>query len=116
MIRLSMGFSTHSLDRMSRRRIAPGFAHTTMAIGREIHVRGATVYFIGREEVAREKRAGTDIRSLEGLCVVCSREGIVLTVYRNRQLRGLRRCRRGRNYRRMPNESHLSAQFWKEDV
>jgi hypothetical protein len=95
-----MDFSDHALDRMSRRRIAPSLAQTTMAIGREIHVRGATIYFIGREEVERERRTDSDIRSLEGLCVVCSREGIVLTVYRNRQLRGLRRCQRGCVFRR----------------
>jgi hypothetical protein len=30
-------------------------------------------------------------------------------------LRGLRRCQRGRNYRRMRNDqTHLSTQSWKE--
>ncbi len=117
MICESMDFSDHALDRMSRRRIAPDLAQTVVALGREIHTRGATVYFIGRDEVEREKRTGSDVRRLEGLCVVCSREGTVLTVYRIRQLRGLRRCRRGRNYRRFhTNQTHLSTEFWKEGM
>jgi hypothetical protein len=117
MICESMDFSDHAVDRMSRRRIAPDLAQTVVALGREIHTRGATVYFIGRHEVEREKRTGIDLRSLEGLCVVCSREGTVLTVYRNRQLRGLRRCQRGRNYRRFQNhQAQLSIEFWKEGI
>ncbi len=117
MIFESMDFSDHALDRMSRRRIAPNLAQTVVALGREIHTRGATVYFIGRDEVEREKTTGSDLRPLEGLCVVCSREGTVLTVYRNRRLKGLRRCQRGRNYRRfLNNQTHLSTEFWNDGM
>ena len=76
---------------------------------REIHTRGATVYFVGRDEVERNQRGRMDWRPLEGLCVVCSREGAVLTVYRNRNLRGLKRCKRGRNYRYKAHGSHFSV-------
>lgn len=101
-------FTTHALDRMTRRRLAPDLVEAVIAFGREIHTRGATVYFIGRDEVEWGHRAGMDWRPLDGLCVICSREGAVLTVYRNRNLRGLKRCKRGRNYRREARGSHFS--------
>lgn len=101
-------FTKHALDRMSRRHIGPNLAETVIAGGREIHTHGATVYFVGRDEVERNQRSGMDWRPLEGLCVVCSREGAVLTVYRNRNLRRLKRCKRGRNYRREAHGSHFS--------
>jgi len=51
---------------------------------------------IGRNEVERLIRQGIDLRDYEGVHVVRSADGDIITVYRNRDLRGLRpRRRRG---------------------
>ncbi len=58
--------------------------------GREVRIRGARIFAVGRREVAEARRRGVDISAAEGIHVVCSNEGNVITVYRNRSLSGLR--------------------------
>lgn len=53
--------------------------------------RGARIYAIGRREVERYRAQGVDLDPFEGVQVVTKLDGAVLTVYRNRDLRGLRR-------------------------
>ena len=65
--------------------------------GRVAYVRGAKIYVIGRKEVESFLRKGIELADFEGIHVVCSPEGVVLTTYRNRDFRGLRS--RGRRYR-----------------
>jgi len=65
-----------------------------LAFGRVVHIRGASVHVIGRKEVSKLSREGIDLSSQEGVQVVCARDGTVITVYRNRELRGLRPRRR----------------------
>ena len=62
--------------------------------GRVAHVRGATIYAVGRKEVERFARDGMDLSDVEGVQVVCSDSGVIMTVYRNRDFRGLRPRRR----------------------
>ena len=80
----------HAAVRMNARRYRPETVEAVLAYGREAHVRGATICAIGRKEVDRARRAGLDLRDLEGIQVVCARDGSILTVYRNRDLRGLK--------------------------
>jgi hypothetical protein len=58
--------------------------------GREVHIRGAWIFAVGHREVAEAWRTGVDISHAEGVHVVCSPDGAVITVYRNRSLSGLR--------------------------
>ena len=60
--------------------------------GRVVHVHGAVYHVIGRREVSHLKRRGIDLSLHEGVHVVCVPGGgtLVLTVYRNQDLRGLR--------------------------
>ena len=59
-------------------------------MGRVVYVRGAKIYVIGRKEVESFLRKGIELADFEGIHVVCSPEGVVLTTYRNRDFRGLR--------------------------
>lgn len=52
---------------------------------------------------------GADLRELEGMHVVCSPEGVILTVYRNHDLRGLKPSRRSHRFRRRPAATVTSA-------
>lgn len=59
-------------------------------------IRGAAIYAIGRREVARLAKRG------EGVQLVCSLTGVILTVYGNPSLRGLRSI--GFSTGRQPND------------
>lgn len=92
----------HAWARMSGRGISPKDLSTVLAYGRMVHVRGAEIHAIGRREVDRYRPEGIDLSPLEGVQVVCSGEGAVITTYRDRDLKSLRnRCRsRGRYWNR----------------
>lgn len=81
----------HARLRMDGRRISPVAVAAVLAHGREAWVRGAKVVALGHGEVLKGARRGLDLRPFEGLQVVCSPEGDILTVYRNHDFRPLRR-------------------------
>ena len=76
---LSSVLTKHAFTRMHSRRVSTSAVMTVMGFGREVHVRGAVIYAIGRNEVEIAKNSGVDLREQEGLHVVCSREGGNLT-------------------------------------
>jgi len=88
----------HAEGRLSERGISRKAVMAALFFGRTIHVRGADICVIGRKEVKRLRREGFDVSGYEGLHVVCSGDGCVLTVYRNYDLRGLRPRRRRRRF------------------
>ena len=91
----------HGRMRMDARRIPVAAVEMALLFGREMRVKGATHFAIGRKEVEVHRRAGVELRRFEGVHVVCAESDIVLTAYRNRDFSGLRPCdprrkRRGR--------------------
>jgi hypothetical protein len=91
--------TNHGQVRMNSRRISTEAVLAVLSFGREVHVRGAVLYAIGRNEVERSKKMGVDLSAHEGLHVVCTKDGAILTVYRNRSLSDLRPRSRSRSYR-----------------
>ena len=83
-------FSEHALDRMRERGISIESVFQAMSFGRIYYRRGATIYVIGKKELVRYERDGVDLRKHEGIHVLTSREGEVITVCRNRSLSWLR--------------------------
>jgi hypothetical protein len=96
---LSEGFSLsqHALKRMRLRGLPLEAIRVALWYGRVVKTRDAEFYVIGHQEVRRYAREGIDLGAHEGVHVVCSLEGLVLTVYRNRDLSHLRP--RSRRYR-----------------
>ena len=80
----------HARMRMDARRIPTTAVEIALLFGREKHVRGATLYAIGRREVDRFEEEGVDLKGYEGIQVVCAEDHVVVTAYRNRDFRGLR--------------------------
>ena len=80
----------HAWQRMTARGMSLAAIEAAIEYGRAVHVRGATVSALGRKEVERCRRRGVDLSRYEGIHVVCSPKGMILTVYRNRDFRGLR--------------------------
>jgi hypothetical protein len=79
----------HAQTQMGRRGIPEDAVAAALAHGRKVHTRGAVIFAIGRKEIAREQ-AGVDLSHFDGVQVVVSLEGVVITVYRNRDFRQLR--------------------------
>lgn len=80
----------HAGNRMNHRRISTASIDLVIEYGRVVFTRGAMIYAIGRNEVERYKKEKVDLSDCEGIQVVCSLDDVVLTVYRNRNFRGLR--------------------------
>lgn len=90
----------HAAERMSRRGLPSAAVSAALTYGRVVSIRGADIHAIGRREVEWYEREGMDLTRYEGVQVVCSPEGAILTVYRNRDFRGLRpRNQRRRSHR-----------------
>jgi hypothetical protein len=89
----------HALMRMAHRNIASEIIESVIEYGRVVYTRGAMIHAIGRKEVERYRQEeDIDLSDCDGVQVVCSTEGTVLTVYRNQSFRGLRSgLGRGRN-------------------
>jgi len=84
----------HARSRMGSRHIKPTDVAIVMDYGRSYYVRGAVIYVMGRREVisCRNDRMISD--NIKGLQVVCAPDNdTVITVYRNNDLRPLRRKR-----------------------
>lgn len=86
--------TAHARTRMSQRAIRPAIVQLAMLFGREVHAANAVFVVVGRREICEARVDGIDIHDLEGIHVVCSRRGDVITVYRDRTLRALGRARR----------------------
>jgi hypothetical protein len=91
----------HAHHRMHARRMPDAAVQAALRYGRAVFTRGAVIHAIGRKEVQRFEQHGIELADYEGVQVVCSPTGEVITVYRNRDFRGLRpTCRRSHPGRR----------------
>jgi hypothetical protein len=97
---MEIPLTRHALIRMNARRFSPEAVDSVIAFGRIARTRGAEIHVLGRRQVREFASQGVDLRSLEGVHVVCSLDGTVLTVYRNHDLRDLKPRRRSPMYRR----------------
>ena len=82
--------SCHAFERLEQRDIEIEAVDAVLDYGREVFTRGAVVHAIGRREIDQWAREGIDLSRYDGVQVVCSHDGKILTVYRNRDFRGLR--------------------------
>jgi len=88
----------HAWKRMTARGLSPNAVEVVLDYGRINHIRGAIIYAIGRKEVEYfKKKRGINLVPYEGLQVVCTQDERIITVYRNRDFRGLRPTRRYQN-------------------
>ena len=86
-----LSLTHHAWLRMNARGISPEAVHTVLQCGRRFYIRGSLTYALGRKEVEQARDEGVDISDLNGVHVVCDpKGGPVLTVYRNRDFKGLR--------------------------
>ena len=91
----SLYISRHALKRMDVRKIDEVGINIALEYGRIIYTRGAVIYALGIKENYQHAELGPISAKYEGLQVVCSLDGKVLTAYRNKNFKSLR-CGLGR--------------------
>ncbi|MCV6587814.1 MAG: DUF4258 domain-containing protein [Marinobacterium sp.] len=82
--------SDHAQQRCSQRGLSEHHINMALRYGRTIRSRRAVFKVIGRKEIERYAGQAPELRDLNGIQVVSSPEGVVLTAYRNRNLRQIR--------------------------
>lgn len=80
----------HAMSRMAERRLDAAAINVALSFGREIHTRGITIFAVGRKEIRKADAMSINISRFDGLHVLCSRDGSIVTTYRNFSLRGLK--------------------------
>lgn len=88
MSRLPM--TAHAARRCRNRGIPQAAIAAALDYGSRRLIRGAEIYTLGWREVSQCARIGIDLSRFERVAVVCAHSGAILTVYRNRRLRGRR--------------------------
>ena len=89
----------HAVARMSQRGIPLEITELVIEFGRVVCTRGAVIHAVGRKEVKRYQGENIDLSDCQGIQVVCSMDGDVITTYRNDDFRGLRLDRPHRRFR-----------------
>jgi hypothetical protein len=80
----------HASLRSQQRNISLPTIDLVTTYGRKIHTRGATFMVVGRKEVDKYKGMGIDLSKAQGVHVLLSTQGQVITTYRNHDLRNIR--------------------------
>lgn len=84
----------HALLPSQQRCISRTTIDLVITYGREIHTRGATFMVIGRKEADKCKDLEIDLSKAQGVQILLSTVGQVITTYRNQGLRKIRRRKR----------------------
>ena len=82
-VRYSDELQPHAQRRMQQRGITSEMIMLTEQFGRIRYAKGAQHYIVGRKEVAEAAAQGQDLRSCNGMHLVLSSRGQIITVYRN---------------------------------
>ena len=91
----------HACQRMDQRRITAADVTAAMKYGRVFYAKGAVYHILGCREIKRFLPS-VDLQHLDGVHVICTNEGVVITVYRDKgfQTKSLRDSKIPRRSRR----------------
>jgi hypothetical protein len=82
---LTKVMTRHALQRSISRQIPATAIEATLTYGRMRRARSAEIFTLGWREIRDWAARGVDLSGFEGVQVVCTHSGRVLTVYRNRR-------------------------------
>ena len=91
---MSAYITYHAEMRMCQRGICADTLELILQFGRKIRSKGAIFYVIGKKEIQRYCQVEPKLRNMEGMQVLTTHEGTVITTYRNKNLRSIRPCAR----------------------
>jgi hypothetical protein len=82
--------SRHAKQREDQRGITEKQVTLAYQYGRIIHARRATYYVVGKKEIDKHSAAEPALKEMNGIHLVVSSNGTLLTVYKNKDLRKIR--------------------------
>ncbi len=80
----------HAEVRMNKRGITRQMIELVLMFGRKIYARGVVFYVIGKREIQRFHDKEAALKNMEGIQVLTSVDGVIITTYRNKNLRAIR--------------------------
>lgn len=86
-----LSLSQHARERADARSISPAAIAAAIGHGRRFRSHGAWAYRLDRRSLAEAEQRGLQLTSFEGVHVIVSDDGTVITVFRNRRPRRVRR-------------------------
>lgn len=89
---ISLGYSYHAHKRANQRGVTADTVAHILRFGRKQHQKGAVYYSIGRKEVSKYKHLCPALKNMNGLHVVMSLSGEILTIFRNKNFKIVRHC------------------------
>lgn len=87
-----LSLTCHAQRRASQRGINSRMVATALRFGRKTYQNGAIYYSIGRKEIRRYQDHFPELKHMNGVHVVLSMTGNILTVFRNQQFNIIRHC------------------------
>lgn len=92
--------SHHAQRRVDMRGVNQQVIELLLKFGREVKARGVLFYVVGKKEVQQSCKQEPALKDMEGMQVLTSEDGVIITTYRNKHLRQIRHDnRRLRHYR-----------------
>jgi len=88
----------HAKTRMDGRGIASHTIQMVLEFGREIRAKGAIFHVIGKWEIQQFQKLEPRLKDLEGVQVLTTEDGRVITAYRNRNLRQIKPIHRSQRH------------------
>jgi len=87
---LFLGLTNHAVRCSSQRGIKTKHIANLLKFGRKNYQNGAIYYSIGNKEIARYKNICPALKEMNGMHVVSSFTGNVITIFRNKSFRRIR--------------------------
>lgn len=81
---VKLGYTHHAQVRAAQRGFSAKQVATILRYGRKRYQAGAVYYSIGRKEIAQYAKESPLLKQMNGMHVVTSLEGAILTMFRNR--------------------------------
>lgn len=86
----ALGLSVHAYKRRLQRGFQQDMIAHILRFGRKRFQNNAVYYSIGRKEIEKHSQACPDLKQMNGMHIVMSLNGTILTLFRNRDFRILK--------------------------
>jgi len=88
----TIALTAHAKKRATQRGVKTNTLNDIVRFGRKTYQSGAIYYSIGRKEIQKHQKRLPAIKNMNGIHVVVSLTGKILTVFKNKDFAKIRHC------------------------